>query len=138
MCAILAGDAGPLRVVEEGRAVRAVLSRYPRTWGQVLIILRRHVTTFNDVSAEEWGEACHLARELAQRIETRLSPLRCYVSCLGTHRTDVPMSSPHLHLHIDPIYDPEDRPRTILTHKHGVLEAHEEEWDSLKALLKIR
>jgi diadenosine tetraphosphate (Ap4A) HIT family hydrolase len=136
ICGILSGQAGRVWVLREGAHTVTVLSRYPRGWGQSMVLLRRHATTFSQVTPESWLEACDEARLIAARMEAVLTPLRCYISSLGTWREDLPMSSPHLHIHVDPIYNPEDRPRTVFTHRHGVLEADEAEWEALAARLR--
>ncbi|MFT5679979.1 MAG: diadenosine tetraphosphate (Ap4A) HIT family hydrolase [Myxococcota bacterium] len=136
ICGILSGRAGRVWVLQEGEHTVSILSRYPRNWGQAMVLMRRHTTTFSDVTAAEWQEACEEARRIAARVESELVPLRCYISSLGTWREDLSMSSPHLHIHIDPVYDPEDRPRTVFTHQHGVMAGEESEWMALQAILK--
>ena len=135
VCAILAGDAGPTWVLHEGEHVRVVLSRYPRNWGQAMILLRRHVTGFTDLEPREWAEASEAAYYVASRMELVLQPVRCFVSCLGTAHADLPMSSPHMHLHVDPVYDLDQRPRTTFTLEFGVVEGEPDEWEALRASL---
>ena len=136
MCAILSGEAGPVWALHTTPQAAVVLSRYPRCWGQAMVLLRRHVTCYGEVHEAEWLEACALARRAAVQIEQHLSPVRCYISSLGAARTDLPMSAAHLHIHIDPVYSLDDRPRTILTLEHGVLAASPEEWAALQARLR--
>lgn len=136
ICGILSGRAGRVWVLREGTHTVSVLSRYPRSWGQSMVLLRRHTTTFSDVTPEEWQEASAEAHRIAARIESSLAPLRCYVSSLGTWREDLPMSSPHLHIHVDPVYDSGARPRTIFTHQHGVMAGEDAEWEALQARLR--
>lgn len=135
ICAIRSGEAGPVWTIREGPHTHSVLSRYPRNWGQAMVLMKRHTTTYTEVTPGEWLEGCLEAQRIAARIEVTLKPLRCYISSLGTWRKDLPMSSPHLHIHIDPVYNAEDRPRTIFTHSLGVLEAEEAEWMTLRGLL---
>jgi diadenosine tetraphosphate (Ap4A) HIT family hydrolase len=135
VCALLAGRAGPMYLLHQGVHARALLSRYPRNWGQALILIETHTTRFSELDPEVWREANELAYAVARRLEQTLSPIRCFVTCLGTARTDLPMSSPHIHLHVDPVYDPDERPSTVLTLEHGALEAEPEEWEALRALL---
>ncbi len=135
VCAILAGEAGPTWVVHEGEHVRVVLSRYPRNWGQAMVLLRRHVTSFSALDPMEWAEATEAARRTAVQMEKVLDPVRCFVSCLGTAHSDLPMSSPHMHLHVDPVYDADQRPRTTFTLEFGVMEGEPHEWEELRAAL---
>lgn len=45
------------------------------------------------------------------------------------------MSSPHLHLHVIPIYEPDDKPSRVLTWEHGVLVLSDAELAALAAEL---
>ena len=135
ICALRDGLAGPTYELHRSEHAIAVLSRYPRSWGQAMVLLCRHAVRFTDVSEPEWEDANRLALMTARRLEEVRSPLRCYVSSLGTHRTDLPMSSPHIHLHVDPIYDPSAKPSTVFTMQPGLLEADEAEWEELRASL---
>lgn len=121
--------------LHDGEHVQVVLSRYPRNWGQAIVLLRRHVTCFAELDPSEWAEATEAAHRTAVRMEEVLKPIRCFVSCLGTARTDLPMSSPHMHLHVDPVYDADDRPRTIFTMQFGVMAGEPDEWEALRASL---
>ncbi len=112
-----------------------VLSRYPRQWGHVLVILNRHVTRFVDVADAEWHSANAAALTVARRIETHLRPSRCFIASLGCERTDVPMTSPHLHLHVIPVGDSSQRPRDIFSWENGVYDGTAEEWRELHGVL---
>jgi diadenosine tetraphosphate (Ap4A) HIT family hydrolase len=135
VCAILGGRAGPVHVLHEGSSTRTVLSRYPRHWGQTMVLVKPHITRFSELAHEQWIEATSAAYTAARRIEEALGPVRCFVSCLGTARTDLPMSCPHIHVHIDPIYDRNERPSEVFTLDQGVLEAEDHEWQALRERL---
>jgi diadenosine tetraphosphate (Ap4A) HIT family hydrolase len=135
VCAILAGSAGPVHVLHQGRSVRAVLNRYPRGWGQAMVLLERHVTRFEHLREEEWAEASSAALALARRMELELRPLRVYVSSLGSPRGDLALSTPHLHVHVDPIFSQDDRPSTVFSSEAGLLEADPEDWEALRGRL---
>ena len=63
-----------------------------------------------------------------------LAPARCYVASLGTD-ADVPMSSPHVHLHVVPV-ERDERPRDVLTWEHGVLVPSDVDLADLAARLR--
>lgn len=138
LCALLGPDgvASGSRLLARGAHTSVVLNRYPRQWGHVLVVWHRHVTTFESSSDAEWDEASRYALRAARVVERTLHPARCYVASLGTSEPDVPTSFPHLHLHVLPVYDPRERPSTVLTWEPGVYEASEPEWDSLERSLK--
>jgi diadenosine tetraphosphate (Ap4A) HIT family hydrolase len=105
-------------------------------WGHALVLSKQHVTSFSELSAAHWREMSEQARRAAFAVERALAPARCYVASLGTSEADVPITSPHLHLHVVPVYDPDDRPSRVLTWEHGVLEAELSEWHALAESLR--
>ena len=129
-CALCALCLQPRYVLDEGPYCLALLPRYARQWGHVMIVFRAHVTTYEGLSVEAWSAANVMALRAAQTLERTLSPLRCYVVSLGA-AIEHPMTFPHLHLHVIPTYAPTDTPSTILTTKDGVLTAEDEEWETL-------
>ncbi len=94
---------------------------YGVRWGHVLVAPRTHLETFSELSEERWLCLCDLARRAAVALERELSPLRCYVASLGSPATDLPMTCPHLHIHVVPIYAADARPSTVLTWSRGVV-----------------
>lgn len=79
------------------------------------------------------SEALGLPRIIPR--ERALRSARCYVASLGAASDDLPMTSPHLHLHVIPIYKAEDKPSAVLTWDRGVTIADEEEWAELHRIL---
>lgn len=135
VCAMRDGKLGAPHVVARGRHCRVVLARYAVRVGHALVLVDEHVTRFADVDDAAWAEATGLALSTARRIERVLQPVRCYVASLGSAEAGVPMSSPHLHLHVVPIYDPGDKPSRVLTWAHGVIAPSDDELADLAAKL---
>jgi diadenosine tetraphosphate (Ap4A) HIT family hydrolase len=136
VCAMRDGKLGTPHVIARGQQCRVVLARYAVRRGHALVLLDQHVTRFADVDDAAWAEATALALSTARRIERALSPVRCYVASLGSVEPDLPMSSPHLHLHVVPIYEPDDKPSRVLTWAHGVIAASDAELAELAAVLR--
>ena len=132
-CTILSSD--QKYVLEKGKYTTAVLSKYPRTWGQTMIVLNSHKIAISDVTKEEWDELTEATRKYAVKIETVLNPLRCYVASLGASE-NLPNTCPHIHFNIIPIYDQSDKPVDIFTWENGIYNAVEEEWMELFDKLK--
>lgn len=130
MCA-LAQQAGPPATIARGQWSKVIASRYPRAWGHLLVVLDAHVTRFSDLSAPQWAEATELARLAARLLERLEEPARCYVASLGAGRVGIPMSSPHLHLHVIPVDDPDVSPARMLSWDDGVWAAEPQEWEAL-------
>jgi diadenosine tetraphosphate (Ap4A) HIT family hydrolase len=132
ICALRDGRAGAGPILRETRHTVTVLDRYPARWGHVLILLREHCESLADVGDDAWTEAGREALRAGRALEATLRPLRCYIGSFGTSRDIVAMSSPHLHLHVIPVYDAADRPSTVLTWREGVYAATEDEWSALR------
>jgi diadenosine tetraphosphate (Ap4A) HIT family hydrolase len=131
VCALRDGRAGKRHELALTRLTTTLLSRYPRRWGHVLVLVNAHATRFLDVADEAWSEASAQALKAARALERVLAPRRCYVASLGTTTEDAPMSSPHVHLHVLPIYDADDRPKRIFDGDAGVYAGDEEDWTAL-------
>ena len=107
------------RVVErDGAAV--VVPQFAVRCGHLLVVPARHVTSMSDLGRAGWAQLCDLAYVASLAVERALTPVRCYIASLGSARSDVPMTSPHLHLHLIPIYQADERPAEVLTWRHGV------------------
>jgi diadenosine tetraphosphate (Ap4A) HIT family hydrolase len=137
VCAQLDGTLGKPWLLAAGAHAVAFLPRYASRWGHVMVALREHVVRFGDLDDEAWREASDMALGAARTLERALTPVRCYIASLGTARDDLPMTSPHLHLHVIPLYDPDDKPSTVLSWSHGVHVAPETEWARLAARLVL-
>lgn len=114
-------------VVARGARARVLLPRMGRAEGHLLVALDRHVTSFAAVGDDEWAEASALALRAARALEAALRPARCYVASLGSALGGLPMSSPHLHVHVLPVDDPAARPGRVLSWEDGVFAASEAE-----------
>jgi diadenosine tetraphosphate (Ap4A) HIT family hydrolase len=131
MCALRDDRAGERWVVADEDDMLVVLPRYVRRWGQVLVVLKPHVTSFTDVDEEMWLRASRVARHAACVVEAELKPLRCYLASTGSAAGEITQSSMHLHIHVIPLYQPDDRPADIFSWSSGVYVADTEEWRAL-------
>lgn len=116
--------------------VSVVLSRYPRFWGQVMVVLNRHITDFRTITDHEWIAMNVHALKAARILEEVLDPVRCHIASIGTERADLPMTSPHLHINVLPIPEEDLRPSEIYTWTHGVYAGTEEEWEALHTAIR--
>ena len=134
LCDLCQEGSTPRYVLEEGRHAIALLPRYARRWGHVMIVLREHRTAYRGLPEAHWQEAMRLALRAAQAIESALSPQRCYVASLGA-AVPHPLTYPHLHIHVIPVYEASDTPSTVLTASAGVLVGLAHEWAALREQL---
>ena len=128
VCSIL--KQGSKYVLNKGKYTTTVLSEYPRTWGQTMILLNEHKTSVSELTGEEWDELSQQTRKTAVTIEKVLKPLRCYISSLGATE-NLPNTCPHVHFNILPIYNAQDKPSDIFSWSGGVYAADSVEWEEL-------
>lgn len=125
MCDFATRDA---QIIHHDEQLFSFVPRFAlRPW-HVLVIPRLHATEVGALPSDVWLGLCAEAHRLAQLLEARLAA-RCYVASLGTRDLDVPMSSPHVHLHVVPLRETSAKPSEVLTWKHGV---HEHEPDDVR------
>jgi diadenosine tetraphosphate (Ap4A) HIT family hydrolase len=131
MCGMVAGHPPDLETVAARPSAVVVLDRLATRPGHLLVILRRHAEAMRDVPWREYAEVQRLAWEAARTVERVLAPKRVFIAALGS-ATQLPMSFPHHHVHVLPLYDGGaiDKPSEVLTWRRGVWlygpnEAHE-------------
>ena len=116
--------------VAESMHAAAVLDRYASRLGHVLVVLRRHEEHIADVRWEEYEAMQRLAWEVSGALQDVLAPRRIYVAALGSAEPRA-TSFPHVHLHVIPLADGDerDRPASVFTQEHGMLvfESEDEE-----------
>jgi diadenosine tetraphosphate (Ap4A) HIT family hydrolase len=132
MCAICERAAGPVHVLHETASQLVVLPRYVRRWGQIMVIPKPHVTSFTGIDEGTWAETNALAHRAASTVERVLAPRRCYLASTGSSAGEITQSSTHLHVHVIPLHEPDDRPADIFSWATGVLVAEPEEWEELR------
>jgi diadenosine tetraphosphate (Ap4A) HIT family hydrolase len=133
VCSILKSNSK--YVLHKGRYTTILLSEYPRTWGQTMILLNTHKTAVSETTQEEWDELTANVRKSTIILEKVLKPLRCYISSLGASE-NLPNTCPHLHFNVLPIYSSDDKPSDIFTWRDGLYAAEEWEWANLIDKLK--
>jgi diadenosine tetraphosphate (Ap4A) HIT family hydrolase len=134
VCRILKSDLK--YAIHKGKYTTTVLSEYPRTWGQTMIVLNAHKVAISEITKEEWTEISENTRKTALVIENVLKPLRCYISSLGATENLI-NTCPHIHFNVLPIYNIQDKPSEIFTWKNGVFQGEESEWKKLWSELDL-
>ncbi len=131
MCAIRDRAAGPTHVLYEDEEQLVILPRYVRRWGQVMVMPKLHTTSFGHVDERVWSMTNALALRAARAAERMLEPRRCYLASTGSSAGEITQSSIHLHVHVIPLHDPDDRPADIFSWADGVFIAEDAEWEAL-------
>jgi diadenosine tetraphosphate (Ap4A) HIT family hydrolase len=121
MCRLASATNAHGHIHESAHGV-VVLDGYGATRGHLLVIAKNHVeraasldwSVYSDLQRLVWEATCVLEREL--------TPERVYVAVLGASRS-LPMSFPHFHVHVVPIYEQGEaaRPARVFSWSSGVL-----------------
>ena len=124
LCGLVHGHPRDTMPLAESRHAVALLSRYALRQGHVLVVLRRHIERWSDLAWPAYRDMQKLAWEASRALESTLQPVRVFVAALGS-RTPLPMTFPHHHLHVVPIFegDASDRPAKVFTWSSGVTRA---------------
>lgn len=131
MCALRDGRFGSNSTLFEDDTTLVILPRYVRRWGHVLLIHKPHVTSLEQIDDDGWLRLCKLGRQAARVIERVQRPRRCYLASTGSSGGELTQSSEHLHLHVIPIFSPDDRPASVFSWSDGLYVAEPDEWQAL-------
>jgi diadenosine tetraphosphate (Ap4A) HIT family hydrolase len=71
-----------------------------------------------------------LCSRLVERVQ---KPRRVYVASTGSSAGEITQSSEHLHVHVIPLYEADDKPSSIFSWSEGVYVAERDEWEGLRA-----
>ena len=132
MCALARGHARPAPLVETDRAV-VVLDRFARRRGHLLVIAREHVEGTREVGWVLYQELARLTFEARRALDRALEPIQIYSATLGAV-VPLPMSFGHLHTHVIPVYESDERarPARVLTWEEGVTVYEDAEAEQLR------
>ena len=131
MCAICAREAGPVHTVHEDGELLVSLPLYVRRWGHVMVTPKVHVTSYAEVDPQLWARCNARALQAARMVERVRRPRRCYMASTGSSGAELTQTSRHLHIHVIPIYDPDDRPSSVFSWSEGVYVGSPKEWAAL-------
>jgi diadenosine tetraphosphate (Ap4A) HIT family hydrolase len=127
MCLLAEKRGVPAPVYEDDHAV-VLLDRFASREGHLLVIAREHVEGLTELGWEKYSRLQRVAFDAARAIEGVLTPQRFYLAALGAPQA-VPMSFPHFHLHVIPLFEADDsaRPARVFSWTDGVVvyEDHE-------------
>lgn len=132
MCAIAERKVGAVYALHEDAEHLVSLPAYVRRWGQVVVTPKAHVTSFTDVDPASWARANELALRAARVVERVRRPRRIYLASTGSSAGELINSSVHLHIHVIPLYEPDDKPADIFSWQAGIYVAEADEWEALQ------
>lgn len=114
-----------------------VLDGYAATHGHLLVIAKRHVERGGELAWEQFSDLQRLVWKAYRVVESHLGPDRVYTASLGASK-QLPMSFPHYHSHVVPIYETDERarPAHVFSWSQGVLRYTPEEARRLRQSLR--
>lgn len=132
MCAIVARKVGHVVVLHEDDEHLVSLPLYVRRWGHVLVTLKPHVTSYTDVDDGAWQRTNTIALRAARAIEKARKPRRIYLASTGSSGGELVNCSEHLHVHVVPLYEKDDRPADVFSWQAGVYVGELDELEALR------
>lgn len=133
MCAIRDRAVGDVHAVFEDDDVLVMLPRYVRRWGHLMVMPKAHLVAFGEVAPDLWARVNALSHKAARIVEAVRRPRRCYVASTGSSAGEITQSSMHLHVHVIPLYEPDDKPSSIFSWQEGIFVGEPDEWAGLRA-----
>jgi diadenosine tetraphosphate (Ap4A) HIT family hydrolase len=136
MCALARSEPGSLVLMQSEHAV-AVLDRFGNQPGHLLVIARNHIERATELAWPLYADVQKLAWEANHAVERVLSPKRVFIAALGA-AAPLPMTFPHYHLHVIPVYEDDERarPATVFSWTSGVVVYDDSEASKLCAALR--
>lgn len=122
MCALVRRSLETPALIAQNEHGVVVLDRFGATPGHCLVIAKPHVEDACDLDWPRYAALQRLAYDTARALRRAFAPVRTYVALLGASE-GLPMSFPHVHLHVLPVYESDDRarPAHVFSWSSGVL-----------------
>jgi diadenosine tetraphosphate (Ap4A) HIT family hydrolase len=137
MCALVERSRESPELLAESAAGVVMLDRFGSRPGHAIVIARQHVEETTALGWPVYAELQRLAYQTCTALERTLAPARTFVAVLGAS-AQLPMSFPHFHVHVLPVYDTDERarPAHVFSWSQGVLVYDDEEARELSARLR--
>lgn len=137
MCALVRRARERDELLSESEHGVALLDRFGSREGHLIIVSRRHVEDTADLPWEAYADLQRLAYDASAVLRAALNPARIFIAILGAS-SELPMSFPHFHVHVLPVYhtDERARPAFVFSWSAGVLVYTDEEARELAARLR--
>lgn len=104
LCALVRRAREGSNLIAETEHGIALLDRFASRPGHVIVVSRRHVERTTALGHAAYVELQGLAYDACIAVERCLNPVRTFVAVLGASES-VPMSFPHFHIHVLPVYE---------------------------------
>lgn len=90
-------------IIDESEYWYAIYDKYPVSEGHVLLITKRHISSFFDLTSEETAELHNMIKRIKRKLDDKYFPngYNIGVNCGRAAGQTIP----HCHIHIIPRYD---------------------------------
>ncbi len=103
MCALVRRARESAELLAESPHGVVLLDRFGSRPGHTIVIARQHVEDTTSLGWPVYAELQRLAYQACVALERTLTPARTFVAVLGASE-QLPMSFPHFHIHVLPLY----------------------------------
>lgn len=133
----LANPGSASSVIAESEHGVVVLDGFAATEGHLLVIAREHLERPSEIPWPIYVDLQRLVWQATRCIEKAMRPVRVYTAALGS-AARLPMSFPHFHVHVVPIYTTteEARPARVFSWSSGVVRYDPGEAEGLATRLR--
>lgn len=139
MCALVtrAEREQRLELLAENEHGVVLLDRFGSARGHLLVISREHLLDTAELPWRVFSELQQLNHQACCAVRRVLQPARIYSAILGSS-ADLPMSFPHFHIHVLPVYARDElaRPAHVFSWSSGVMIYEEEDVQQLSRELR--
>lgn len=137
MCALVARASSAAELIHETEHGVVLLDRFGTREGHLLVVSRVHVEDTLNLGFGVYQELQRLAYEGAGVLTRVLCPARVFIAVLGASAA-LPMSFPHFHIHVLPVYETDERarPAYVFSWSAGVLVYEDAEAQALVQRLR--
>ena len=136
ICEVL-GNLENYQLLYQNSKLSAFLSKYPRTWGHVIVTTNKHLTRISNIPDDTFASCFSVSRQIAVLQESKLNPKNIFISSIGSSENQI-NTCPHFHIHILPIYDFDIKPSEVFTWENGIYEGSKSEWEDLSSQLQLK
>jgi len=136
-CALVSSDRRAARSIAQSEHGLVVLNRFGARERHLLVIARRHVEHIHELPWEVYADLQLLAFHAACLLQARYRPARIYTAVFGS-ANPLPMSYPHLHVHVVPVMEAGERARStrVFSWSDGVVLYDDDEAAALTTELR--
>lgn len=136
-CALIARATEVLDVIADNEHGLVVLNRFAQRRGHLMVWAKRHHEQVHELAWPAYAGVQRLAYDACVALERALSPVRVYSAVLGS-TTPLPISYPHLHVHVIPVFESDERarPARVFSWTEGIVVYEDAEASALTTLLR--